>query len=70
MIDYQGEKFRTFIKKVKDDCKRYGYSDRATNENLADALGVSSVQLNMCYKSKSLGRESVNKINEYIVIAK
>ena len=62
MSDYQGEKFRAFIKKVKEDYKKYGYTDRPTNENLADALGVSSVQLNRYYKSKSLGRDSVNKI--------
>src|SRR5690606_34201580 len=62
MSEYQGEKFRAFIKKVKEDYKKYGYTDRPTNENLADALGVSSVQLNRYYKSKSLGRDSVNKI--------
>lgn len=62
MVDYQGEKFKNFISKVKANHKEYGFEYRPTNEVLAEKLGVSSVQLNRYYKSQSLERDSVNKI--------
>lgn len=62
MSDYQGEKFRNFITKIKSNFKDYGFTVKPTNEMLADMIGVSSVQLNRYYKSKSLERETVNNI--------
>lgn len=62
MSDYQGEKFRAFISKVKENFKDYGFDKKPTNEILADMIGVSSVQLNRYYKSKSLERETVSNI--------
>lgn len=62
MSDYQGEKFRAFVSKMKDNYKDYGFDHKPTNEILADMIGVSSVQLNRYYKSKSLERETVRNI--------
>lgn len=62
MANYQGDIFQSFIRKIKENYKNYGFSERPTNEQLAEMLGVSSVQLNRYYKSKSLERDSVNKI--------
>lgn len=62
MADYQGEKFKSFIENVKAEYKKYGFSERPTNEVLAKILNVSSVQLNRYYKSKSLERDTVRKI--------
>ncbi|WP_312698164.1 S24 family peptidase [Sphingobacterium mizutaii] len=62
MADYQGEKFRAFISKMKENYKDYGFDKKPTNEILAEMIGVSSVQLNRYYKSKSLERETVSNI--------
>ncbi|MCW8311441.1 hypothetical protein K7A41_09415 [Sphingobacterium sp. InxBP1] len=62
MSDYQGEKFRAFIYKLKTNFKDYGFSSKPTNEEIANIIGVSSVQLNRYYKSKSLERETVSNI--------
>lgn len=62
MSDYQGEKFRAFISKMKENFRDYGFDKKPTNEILADMIGVSSVQLNRYYKSKSLERETVSNI--------
>lgn len=62
MPEYQGEKFRSFISKIKENFKDYGFEEKPTNEILANMIGVSSVQLNRYYKSKSLERETVNNI--------
>ena len=62
MSDYQGEKFRAFVSKMKENYKDYGFDQKPTNEILAEMIGVSSVQLNRYYKSKSLERETVSNI--------
>ncbi len=35
MSDYQGEKFRAFISKMKENYKDYGFDKKPTNEMLA-----------------------------------
>jgi len=62
MPDYQGGKFRSFVAKMKTNYSDYGFSSKPTNEELAKMIGVSSVQLNRYYKSKSLERDTVNNI--------
>ncbi|MDM1049505.1 hypothetical protein [Sphingobacterium hotanense] len=64
MSDYQGEKFRSFVSKMKENYKDYGFDKKPTNEILAEMIGVSSVQLNRYYKSKSLERETVSNITK------
>lgn len=62
MLDYQGEKFKSFIGKVKNSYKDYGFTEKPTNEIISDMLGISPMQLNRYYKSVSLQRETVIKI--------
>lgn len=63
-IDYQGEKFKGFISKLKNNYNKYGFDKKPTNEEIAQRLGVSPMQLNRYYKSNSLQRETVIKITE------
>lgn len=61
-LDYQGEKFRVFISKVKSFPSVYGFKKKPTNEEIANLLGVKPMQLNRYFKSKSLQLETVHKI--------